>query len=44
MPDRVKERVLETYRQTVETYDRGVSERLGNSRWGIESLTGMLLR
>ncbi len=44
MPDRVKERVLETYRQTAETYDRGVSERLGNSRWGIESLTGMLLR
>lgn len=44
MPDRVKERVLETYRQTVETYDQGVSERLGASRWGIESLTGMLLR
>lgn len=44
MPDRVKERVLETYRQTAETYDLGVSERLGNSKWGIESLTGMLLR
>ena len=44
MPDGVKERVLETYRQTAETYDQGVSERLGDSRWGIESLTGMLLR
>ena len=44
MPDRVRERVLETYRQTAETYDEGVSERLGASRWGIESLTGMLLR
>ncbi len=44
MPDGVKERVLETYRQTAETYDQGVSERLGSSRWGIESLTGMLLR
>ena len=44
MPDGVKERVLETYRQTVETYDQGVSERLGVSRWGIESLTDMLLR
>ena len=44
MPDGVKERVLETYRQTAETYDQGVSERLGFSRWGIESLTDMLLR
>ena len=44
MPDRVKERVLETYRQTAETYDEGVSERLGSSRWGIETLTDMLLR
>ncbi len=44
MPDGVKERVLETYRQTAETYDQGVSERLGSSRWGIESLTDMLLR
>ena len=44
MPDRIKERVLETYRQTAESYDEGVSERLGASRWGIESLTGMLLR
>ncbi|MBT3285128.1 methyltransferase domain-containing protein [Candidatus Bathyarchaeota archaeon] len=43
MPDRVRERVLETYRLTADTYDRGVSERLGSSRWGIESLTGMLL-
>ena len=44
MPDRVKERILETYRQTAETYDQGVSERLGASKWGIESLAGMLLR
>ena len=44
MLDRVKERVLETYRQTAETYDQGVSERLGVSRWGIESLMGILLR
>jgi ubiquinone/menaquinone biosynthesis C-methylase UbiE len=44
MPYKVKERVLETYRQTAETYDQGVSERLGASKWGIESLTGMLLR
>lgn len=41
---KVKERVLETYRQTSETYDEGVSERLGSSRWGIETLTSMLLR
>ena len=44
MPDRVKERVLETYRQIAKTYDEAVSERLGASRRGIESLTGMLLR
>lgn len=44
MSDKVKERVLETYRQTHNTYDEGVSERLGGSRWGIESLTSMLLR
>jgi ubiquinone/menaquinone biosynthesis C-methylase UbiE len=44
MPDRVKERILETYRQTAESYDKKVSERFGTSRWGIESLTGMLLR
>jgi ubiquinone/menaquinone biosynthesis C-methylase UbiE len=44
MPDRVKERVLEAYRQTAETYDEGVSERLGSSKWGIETLTDMLLR
>ena len=40
----VKERVLETYKQTSHIYDKGVSERLGSSRWGIESLTRMLLR
>jgi len=44
MPDRVRERILETYRQIAETYDAEVSERFGVSRWGIESLTGMLLR
>ncbi len=44
MPDRVRERILEIYRQTAETYDQGVSERPGSSRWGFESLTGMLLR
>ncbi len=44
MTDRVKERILDTYRQTSETYDEGVSERFGVSRWGIESLTSMLLR
>ena len=44
MPYRVREKVLETYRQTAETYDEGVSERLRASRWGIESLTGMLIR
>ncbi len=44
MPDRVRERVLETYRQTAETYDEGVSERLGFSKWGIESLMDILLR
>ncbi len=43
MPRKVKERVLETYRQTHTTYDEGVSERFGGSRWGIESLTSMLL-
>lgn len=41
---KVKERVLETYKQTSNVYDEGVSERLGSSRWGIESLTEMLLR
>ena len=44
MPSKVKERVLETYRQTHDIYDEGVSERLGRSRWGIESLTKLLLR
>ena len=44
MTDRIKERILEAYRQTAETYDQGVSERLGSSKWGIESLTGMLFR
>ncbi len=44
MPDRVRERILETYRQIAETYDAEVSERFGVSRWGIDSLTGMLLR
>jgi ubiquinone/menaquinone biosynthesis C-methylase UbiE len=44
MPGKVKERVLETYRQTHDSYDEGVSERLGSSRWGIESLTKLLLR
>ena len=44
MPSKVKERVLETYRQTHDSYDEGVSERLGSSRWGIESLTKLLLR
>lgn len=44
MSRKVKERVLETYRQIHATYDEGVSERLGSSRWGIESLTKMLLR
>ena len=44
MPDRVRERILETYRQIAETYDAEVGERFGVSRWGIESLTGMLLR
>ncbi len=44
MSSKVKERVLETYRQTSDVYDQGVSERLGNARWGIESLTSMLLR
>ena len=44
MSSKVKERVLETYRQTSETYDQGVSEKLGHAMWGIESLTSMLLR
>jgi ubiquinone/menaquinone biosynthesis C-methylase UbiE len=44
MPSKVKERILEAYRQTHDVYDEGVSERFGNSRWGIESLTKMLLR
>ncbi len=44
MRDEAKKRILETYRQTADTYDSGVSERLGDSRWGIESLTGLLLR
>lgn len=44
MLGKVKERVLETYRQTHNSYDEGVSERLGSSRWGIESLTKLLLR
>lgn len=44
MQDKAKQRIKETYRQTAETYDSGVSERLGASRWGIESLTGLLLR
>lgn len=44
MRDKAKQRIKETYRQTATTYDSGVSERLGDSRWGIESLTGLLLR
>ncbi|MCW4011865.1 MAG: class I SAM-dependent methyltransferase [Candidatus Bathyarchaeota archaeon] len=44
MHDQAKKRIRETYRQTAENYDTGVSERLGDSRWGIESLTGLLLR
>ena len=44
MQDKAKQRIRETYRQTATTYDSGVSERLGSSRWGIESLTGLLLR
>lgn len=44
MQDKAKQRIKETYRQTATTYDSGVSERLGDSRWGIESLTGLLLR
>ena len=44
MQDKAKQRIKKTYRQTATTYDSGVSERLGASRWGIESLTGLLLR
>jgi ubiquinone/menaquinone biosynthesis C-methylase UbiE len=44
MQDKAKQRIKETYQQTAGTYDSGVSERLGESRWGIESLTGLLLR
>jgi ubiquinone/menaquinone biosynthesis C-methylase UbiE len=39
-----KRRIQETYRQTAKIYDIGVSERLGDSKWGIESLTRLLLR
>ena len=44
MQDKVKLRIKEAYRQTAEVYDLCVSERFGESRWGIESLTGLLLR
>ena len=37
-------RVLDTYQETADIYDSGVSERLGKSRWGIETLTRLLLR
>jgi len=39
-----KKRVYDTYQETAEIYDSGVSERLGKSRWGIETLTRLLLR
>lgn len=44
MQDKAKQRIKETYQQSAGIYDSGVSERLGDSRWGIESLTGLLLR
>ncbi len=39
-----KKRILETYQQTADKYDTGVSERLGEARFGIESLTRLMLR
>ena len=39
-----KKRVYYTYQETADIYDSGVSERLGKSRWGIETLTRLLLR
>ena len=39
-----KKRVYDTYQETADIYDSGVSERLGKSRWGIETLTRLLLR
>lgn len=39
-----KKRVYDTYQETADSYDSGVSERLGKSRWGIETLTRLLLR
>jgi len=39
-----KKRVYDTYQETADIYDSGVSERLGKSRWGIETLSRLLLR
>ena len=39
-----KKRVFDTYQETADIYDSGVSERLGKARWGIETLTRLLLR
>lgn len=39
-----KKRILETYQQTADKYDKGLSERLGEARFGIESLTRLMLR
>ena len=44
MQYKARSRIREAYRQTAESYDLCVSERFGDSRWGIESLTGLLLR
>jgi len=39
-----RKRILETYKQTAEIYDKCVSERFGDAKFGIESLTRLLLR
>ena len=44
MSKEAKKRVYDTYQETADVYDLGVSERLGKSRWGIETLTRLLLR